>query len=124
MAATLRSAIGRAARRAASSDLLTRLRGPRPRPRPRRRPAPPSAEVDLLAKKVNDAGKKDRVRDLAESLVEEQKKKYRSRDEDLMGLPLFTAISLAVLFVSGCELGRDHRSQVDATCNKKNAARR
>ncbi|CAN6170552.1 unnamed protein product [Urochloa humidicola] len=105
MASKLRSAIGRAA------SLLGRFRGPRPDPAA----APSAAEVDLLSKKADDANEKRWIIEFAESLVEEQKKKYESHNQDWVAVRFFTTLSFAALFVAGNQLGHDHGKRMYET---------
>ncbi|CAN6209134.1 unnamed protein product [Urochloa humidicola] len=97
MAANLRSAIGRAARRVVSEDLLVLLRGP----------CPNTAEADMLAKKADDAAKRHSVILCTGRLIEEQKKMYESRKWKCSMPPLFAAMSYFILFLSGYEMGYD-----------------
>ncbi|CAO1940022.1 unnamed protein product [Urochloa humidicola] len=102
MAANLRSAIGRAARRIVSEDLLILLRGPRPNP----------AEADMLAKRAADAAKRSWVIPFTWRLIEEQKKMYESRTRKSLVVPFFAAMPCLVLFMSGYETGQHHAKQM------------
>ncbi|KAL6880323.1 hypothetical protein ACP4OV_011888 [Aristida adscensionis] len=116
-ASILRSVVGRAVRRAPSWDgFLTLLRGPRPDPA-----APPSAEVYLLAKKVDDVGKKDQFMELAESFVQEQKKHGPAAQTGSESL-LFPAMLSAAMFSVACDMGHEHGTRMYEASNLKNAA--